>query len=255
MLTQVTPSLVQALQSHLPDAAIKQLAQVLGNCNQPLTHRGGINVQPSGPLNTNGVVRPGGWNPADYGNLLPNAGSVNSTQVDIGGWSGGSWNSNNYYGDQFFFPTSQEFSSNNYYGGPNAYYGGESFFDQSTHNGITVQNLNATTINNLPVPGAPGVAGPAGAPGQPGIDGAWVDVSVFPLPGGGPVAFQRIGYLSGINPRVRTKKRSVRAVTGATFNAETCEIQLAFADIDYVDTAELAGVIPQTRRVLVPAGG
>lgn len=242
MLTQATPPLIKALQGIFPPNAIKQLTQSLGNCNQPLTHRGDINVQPRGPANRNGVAQSGGWNPNDYPDLFPNAGELDNGQFDVAGWSAGDWNNHNYYGDQFFFPTSQEFILNNYYGGPTNNFGGNTFFDNSTH-----RNINVETINGAPAPGAPGGAPPvappavvAGAPGQDGQDGAGGQGDTFTFnnfsalfqfifPGGvGPIQVGgggggagRGGGGGGGGPRLTP----VKVLTGASFNPDTCSIK------------------------------
>jgi hypothetical protein len=58
MLTAAMPALTNALRGVLPPNALKQLTQALGNCNQDLTHRGNVVIQPDGWLNranNNGV--------------------------------------------------------------------------------------------------------------------------------------------------------------------------------------------------------
>lgn len=254
MLTQAIPALVKALSGNTDPATLQQIAQALGNCSQPLTHRGDINVQPNGPANDKGVIRPGAWNPNDpqYSGLIPPAGS--GGMFDIPGWSGSNWNTNNYGGDQFSFPTNQEFINTNYFGGPTNNYGGNSYFDNSTHNNITVNNINTTTINNQPVaPGGPTTPGPAGPPGIPGPQGAPGEPGVvFVVPFNLPT-FQ-LSYLSGANPRVNAEERELRVVVGGNFNPDTCQIDFAFKRIKYVESANLAGVVRQTARVVGNAG-
>lgn len=58
MLTSAMPAVTRALSGVLPPAALKQLTQALGNCNQTLEHRGDILVRPDGwsnATNRNGV--------------------------------------------------------------------------------------------------------------------------------------------------------------------------------------------------------
>ena len=42
MYTQSAPSLMNALSGYLPDAAVRAVVQALGNCQQPLAHRGEV---------------------------------------------------------------------------------------------------------------------------------------------------------------------------------------------------------------------
>lgn len=144
MLTQATPAIVKALQGVLPPNALKQLTQALGNCNQPLTHRGDINFQPNYSVgNERGVYGGGGrapWNPEDYRQLFPRPGEV---RVDAG--RGGNSTYNNYQGNQYDFSNRQQFNVNQFYGGD--------------------------TVNNYERPGRDGAAGDAGAAGKAGRDG------------------------------------------------------------------------------------
>jgi hypothetical protein len=254
MLTQTMPALTRALNSTLPPAAIKQLAQTLGNCNQPLTHRGDVNVQPSFLEGENGLARGGGWNPNDpqFAGLIPAAGTGGF--YDIPGYSGGGWNTANYYGDQFFFQTSQEFTSNNYFGGPNNYFGGDTYFDQSTHNTIYAYNVNTTLINGQPIPGTPGPAGPPGQPGPQGEPGQDREGD-----GGGgdgivPRQFTIGPFLRGSNPRVRvTGYQTFSLVTGVTFDPDTCQIQQATATVRVPNGFVIDGFVQSpTYRVYGP---
>lgn len=147
MLTQTMPSVVSALAKALPADALKQLTQALGNCNQPLTHRAGLNVQPSEYLYDNAKAPSGRWNPSDYRRLLPYAGQT-INNFDVPGWTPGSdWNSYNYSGDNFYFPTNQDFNTNNYYGGPTVNVGGNVFFDNTQTNNLTTQELTTQNLN------------------------------------------------------------------------------------------------------------
>lgn len=220
MLTQSAPALVNALAGSLPDDAVRALTQALGNCVQPLTHRGDINFQPSAPRQAGpGTYGGGQWNPQDYADILPN--TSQDFQADIPGWGGpGGMNSSNFYGDTFNFPTTQEFTLNNFYGGPNVYHGGNSYFqnsytDNSTTENLTVTNLNVTTVNGQPLAGPvgpQGQPGPQGAPGVPG--GVFVfNNNVLPPP-------RRDWFLDD----ARLVFEPVEVVTGVTFDPDTCEI-------------------------------
>lgn len=179
MLTQAMPSLMKALNGVLPPEALKQLTQALGNCNQPLTSRAGLNVQPPAIRNDRGVIGDPPWDPRyppnyppDYPPLFPESGP-NSYYVDVPGWTGpGAWNVNNYAGNSFNFSTPQYFNNSNYYGAPTFNVGGNSFFDT-----VNTTNINVTLINGQPVAGADGPSGPPGAAGQDGADGE--DAGIF----------------------------------------------------------------------------
>lgn len=188
--TQSMPALARALTGVLPDGAVRQLMQALGNCNQPYTSRGVQNFQAPEQLgNNNGVYSGGPWNPSDYPGLIPDAGSPGQTVIPgPGGWTGGNYygganNVSNYGGNSFYFPTSQEFSLNNYYGGPIMNVGGNSTFNNITTNNITTNNITISGGGGFggggfggddgPDPGAPGDGGNGrrGGLGLPGADG------------------------------------------------------------------------------------
>lgn len=125
MNTQSMPALARALSGTMPQQAVRQLMQALGNCNQDVNQRGGVNIQPTYRLQ-NGVASPGTWNPSQYQGLLPNAGEGDFIVdlPDIPTYTNSPWNSVFYGGTQFNFPTSQEFAVNNFYGGPSTTIGG-----------------------------------------------------------------------------------------------------------------------------------
>ena len=54
------PALAKALTGYLPDAAVRQLMQALGNCNQPMTSRAVQNFQPPEQIGNRGGVYTGG---------------------------------------------------------------------------------------------------------------------------------------------------------------------------------------------------
>jgi hypothetical protein len=191
MFTQSMPALAQALSGALPDGAVRQLMQALGNCQQPLTHRGAVNVQPPGLPTRGGLARGGTWRPSDYKNLLPTAGS--GGYVDVPGGGGGSGggdvnNSHNYDGNGFFFPTDLGFEYTDYYGGDTFNVAGNSSFDYSTHSTVNAGDVNTNSlrvnyINNTYV-GDPGQDGRDGRPGRDGGGGAFGPI-VFGPGGGG----------------------------------------------------------------------
>jgi hypothetical protein len=183
------PALAQALSGALPEAALRQLMQALGNCQQPLTHRGAINLQPPTSTGAGALARPGTWNPSDYSGLMPSAGQ--SVTVDVAGNTINNTNTQNYDGHQFSFPINQAFNYSNYFGGDTFNVAGNSTFANSFHNNLTVDNSRITnltvetlTINN---PAAPQPVEPGGGGGMgPGEGGGGEGGGGF---GGGPFFF------------------------------------------------------------------
>lgn len=256
MFTQSAPALVNALSGVLPPNAVQALTQALGNCNQPLTHRGAVNFSPptvreSGPGYTNG----GQWDPFQYPGLLPYADQANA--VDIPGWeSPGAWNSSNFYGDTFQFPTNQQFTTNQYLGGPNIYNAGNQYTstlytENHVSNNLSVNNINVSYINGEPVSGPSGPSGndglngAPGAPGAPGQDGLVAFGGFF---GGGRLKknFRLLGpFLSG-NPRVslrgalRVTKATISIPTSFAIDPDTCAVSVSGTEeVDVVTQVQL----------------
>ena len=214
MLTQAMPAVVRALQGTMPPAALKQLTQALGNCNQGVSQRGDVNVSPDAWTNINnngGVYNGDTWNENDYRTLITNGDLIN--------------NINNQ--NAFDFSTRQDFATNNFYGGDIQNYAGD----------VNISNLNTDNIttNNITVTGGPkgdpGEPGPPGQPGAAGFDGRDGQDGAPGLPGGG----RRDQQLVVTN--VTQRKKSVQALAGVTFDPETCQLQYAFVNIDYVEDA------------------
>lgn len=244
MLTQTIPALVNALSGTLPAPALRALTQALGNCNQPLAHRGSLAFSPqtraeAGP----GYAGGGAWNPADYADILPDTSSA--TGFDVPGWSEGApWNVTNYGGDTFNFPVNQAFQLNNYFGGPNVFNAGDMYTstmhtENHTTNNIDARNINVQNINGQPIVGP---AGPAGARGQDGQDGQVVFVGPGPL----ELSFTKVGpYFRrpgvGAAPRVdvndalQVETDTVGIPTTVAFDPETCEASLGgIVNVTYV---------------------
>ena len=188
MYTQSMPALAQALSGALPDGAIRQLMQALGNCQQPLTHRGAINVQPPTVPGRGGLARDGAWRPSDYRNLLPSAGS--GGYVDMprggGGGAGGTNNSHNYEGNGFFFPTDLGFEYTDYYGGETFNVAGNSSFDYSTHSTVNAGDVvtNSMRVNYINGQRLPDSGDESRPPDSAGGGGGNANFSLF---GGGGV--------------------------------------------------------------------
>lgn len=180
MFTQSAPAVWNALSKSLPPAAIQQLVSSLGNCRQPLTHRGDMSLQPSEQPLSQGVLEGGRWNPRDYQDLFLETHQVTNNVVDVAGDSYN--NTSNYYSDQFYFPTNVAFNTNNFVGGPTFHVEGNTYnenVDARTMNvtNLTVQYINGSRVPGWAPPGAPeragadGGLGPAGAPGDAGAAG------------------------------------------------------------------------------------
>lgn len=205
MLTQLMPALARALGQTLGDQDLRALMQTLGNCNQPLQHRGPVNITPNTPTSTGGgTYNSNYWDWSDYNNIINNYGGDNVFN-DI---------AFNSYNDNRDFRT----------------------IDLSTRLGDTF----VTFVNNPPgqrgekgdrgedgvgtpgrdgepgergEPGPPGlsIVGPPGPPGSPGEDGKdgrdGLQGPAGPPGPPGPIIFV------DLDERLRT--RTVKVVTGA----------------------------------------
>lgn len=178
MLTQAMPALVKALTGVLPPSAVKQLTQALGNCNQPLTHRGDVQIAPPQVTTRNGLVsgaRSGGlpwatgWSPQQYGGGLPEAGNNNPwASYEIAGFNNNNtWNQTNYGGNQFNLPLNQQFTLNNYYGAPVFNISGLMFTDGMYTPTFGSGGGEIPIINGWPMPFLPPLFGPNGQPFVP----------------------------------------------------------------------------------------
>lgn len=199
MYTQSMPALVKALTGVLPPAALKQLTQALGNCNQPLTHRGPVNVQAEQYSYDRGLAPQGTWNPGEYQRLLPTSTQAGGLGGDIvlPGFGGPGWNSFNFGGDSFFFPTEQAFNQNMYYGGPTFNVGGNVSFDNAQTNTLTAQQLITENITIVQGPGGGG-GGPVGVPAfPPPLPAAPIPAQPPPAQ---PVALPRIHVIKDPTP-------------------------------------------------------
>lgn len=213
MFTQAMPSMLDALRAALPPSALGPMAQALGNCAQPLSHRGGINL-PGGNRRggDNGAYAGVLWDPSQYAHLFPGGGTHNAAnyhgQVDMGDMNA-AWNAGNRYDSQFFFPTNNQYQLNSYYGGPTVHINGgqqvdyitNEYFDGDT---VNVNNITTETLNGDPIlgpQGPPGAAGRDGERGAPGAPGGFFAA----LP---PGRFGKIRYLTG-NPVIQTVDEEV----------------------------------------------
>lgn len=245
MFTQAVPSIIQAIGTTLPNQTVKSLTQALGNCVQPLTHRGSLNIQPNVLGNRRGVYTGQNWSSSKYADILPNAGS--EAFADIPGYKAGDWNSVNYDGSQFYFPTDNYFNSSNFYGGDTTNIGGDTNFQNINTQNMTVHNLTVTGGTNQA--GLDGEDGATGEPGPPGDPGSVEPIS--PPGGGGQGQFgypsETVQFVTGLRPggsrmrviKIKTTPGSVEVVTGATFDAESCSVQLSTTTINYISEVKL----------------
>lgn len=249
MFTQAMPAYIDALRQTVPASQVMPMAQALGNCQQPLTHRGGVNFA-GNPQRQNprqpGVYTSPSWNQQSVSNLFPYAGQVvesgdSAVNIDLPGMEA-NWNNGNRYDSQFYFPTNQWFTQNQFYGGPqfNVHGGARADTldcDIASANTVNVTNLSAARFNGSPVALPPDSAGAPGRDGRPGAAGAPGRNGAIP-----PGFFGPIRYLTGLNPRVDYQPVRVakpvryvadvwvmEAVTISVpqnlyFNPETCEI-------------------------------
>ncbi len=263
MLTQAIPALISALNGVLPDSAVRSLAQALGNCGQEVQQRGPMTVMPNQSRDGSAgwdprQFFPDGWIPgpgsgAGGGNPFIDMPSGSSASGFSSGYGGESWYSTQYGSPNYNFNSSINNTINNTYGGPTNYFGGNSYFENITVNEITI-------INPPGGPGAPGragrdggsgAAGPAGPPGSNGGEGG----------GGGGGGFPGDPDVPRLNLPIRRKfvVEDVSATPGrytvvvdATFNSETCSL-----DLDRVDLPVITKVTPRkyTLRYYGPDNG
>jgi hypothetical protein len=228
MLTQSAPAIVNALSGVLPDNAVRALMQAIGNCTQPLSHRGAVNFAPNTPGESGpGSWSGGAWNPFDYPELMPDSSAAHSRpgMVDVPGWGApGGWGSSNYGGDTFNFPINQNFNLNNFYGGPNVYNSGDQYTNnsyttnQTVANQIDARSINVQVINGRPVRGDAGPQGRLGERGQDGMDGdggagvaSFTNIGQYLMPGPWKTFLQDV-RLEGVI--------DIEYVTGVTCNED-----------------------------------
>lgn len=274
MFTQAMPALSRAMQQSTPPGQMANISRALGNCEQPLTHRGPVAFLPPSNLarNNRGVYQGwspvagspnygnGPWNPSQYPNLIPSAGFPGS--FDIAGMNHPAWNSGNSYASNFSFPTDQHFNQNQYFGGPSFYVTNNAQIDNIYNQNfegdeVTVKNFNTITINGNPTSGQPGPPGASGAQGLPGAPGA---PGRGGLDGGRPYGFNTefIQFLTG-RPSAEvvygSKNVVLQAVTltiptGVTFDAENCAVSFSGTQT-YVVAATTSIPVQTVREVRI----
>lgn len=188
MLTQTMPALARALTGVMPEAAIRQVMQALGNCNQPLEHRGPVSFRPSDQFRQTGagVYQGGAWNPGDYQQLIDAPNAINNrgfidTPYTQNRWGDSSHQTtnNNFLGDNFLFNTNATLAANFFQsfvmlGQPGAV--GIFPFQPAFNFQFTAPSLSfgdgSSYYGRDGVDGAAGLSGVNGSPGANGIDGA-----------------------------------------------------------------------------------
>jgi hypothetical protein len=254
MFTQAMPAYTNALRT----GSIFQSMQALGNCQQPLSHRGGVNFAPGPGRNVNGVYSTPAWSPAQYPGLFVGGPS----SADFGGMSA-TWNAGNRYDSQFFFPTDQFFTQNQFFGGPQVHIQGGAQIDvvnvqNFAGDTVITNNLTTRTFNGDPVAGPPGPAGSPGRDGRFGVPGAPGRPGPFPQG-----RFAPLRYLSGISPRVDFTEEEVskehryikdaflaqlvevQVPTGVTFDAENCAVTFSGTTTVYALATAITGATAQ----------
>lgn len=245
MLTQSSPAIAAALSRELPPNVVQSLIQAIGNCNQPLTHRAPVNFQPPEPQQVGpGILGGNRWNWNDYADILPT--SDQGANMDVAGWGGpGGWNSSNYYGDNFQFPTSQQFTLNNYYGGPNVHNGGNSYFQNSYVTNQTVENqyvtnLEVETINGEPVTGPAGPPGSRGDRGEAGRNGSAGLHGVNGRNGrDGRDAMQPLAKFGSWGSDLNITRETRQVVTDVSFDETSCTVVPVMEDVTFISSVTL----------------
>jgi hypothetical protein len=192
MLTQAMPQFAQALQGAMPDATVRNLMQALGNCNQPLEHRGPISITPSPSTNEQGGVYNsfqnnifGDSNSWNTNNIFGDSFSTQYMDFVYNNISDQYFNSNQFFNDTFFnnnidartfseiFQTNDIYNNNSFVDNSAVYnhFGGDSFLFNNNSQFIT-NNFPTTVVIGQPgAPGPPGTDGRDGTQGRNGVDG------------------------------------------------------------------------------------
>jgi hypothetical protein len=241
MFTQAMPALVNAMSGSMSQNAMRQLMQVLGNCNQPLEHRGPVAINTNARQSERGVYDGGRWDPGQFQNIA-NGPSIfnNNAFVDS------RVNNSFFGGDEFLFKSTNEFINNNLFqtiilGGPStpgaAGAAGANGVDGAPGAVGAAGAAGRAGIGFVGAPGQRGTDGPAGPPGQRGFDG------LGGLPGR-PGRDGRDGIGGGYTLSERSRGVPLRGVldgvsvqiTGTVnvpvFDPETCDVTETSVPID-----------------------
>jgi hypothetical protein len=248
MLTNAMPAVTRALQGSLPQAALKQLTQALGNCNQQLTHRGDISVRPdawSYANNNNGTYD--GYPPSnsEYNQYVNNGDYSQYVDVNNPYYNNPNYNTNIDYGDTIIVQ-----------GGPPGAPGQAGQAGRDGAEGGAGAAGQGGAAGDAGPPGSPGGAGGNGRDGRDG--GAGRDGA----PGGAGAAGQDgvvniDQILTTLLGRLRVRTAEVivdieelndtdhEVVTDVGFNEAICDVDPTF---DTIDGAVLA-VLPKRQTI------
>jgi hypothetical protein len=243
MFTQAMPALVNAMSGSMSQNAMRQLMQVLGNCNQPLEHRGPVAINTAARQSERGVYDGSRWDPGQFQDIASGPSIFNN-----GAFVDSSVNNQFFREGDFLFRTDAQFTTNNLFqtiilGGP----GPPGAAGAAGANGVdgapgAVGAAGAAGAAGRPgigfagAPGQRGTDGLAGPPGQRGVDG------LDGLPGR-PGRDGRDGIGGGYTLSERSRGVPVRGVldgvsvqvTGTVnvpvFNPETCDVTETPIDI------------------------
>jgi hypothetical protein len=187
------PALVNAMSGSMPQNSMRQLMQVLGNCNQPLEHRGPVAISTNARQSERGVYDGNRWDPNQFQNIA-NGPSIfnNNAFVDS------SVNNRFFGGDEFLFKSNNEFITNNLFqtiiwgtpGGP-VFPGFPGFPGGPSGPGRDGSDGRDGIGIGIGIPGRPGESGragrdgAAGAPGQDGFPGGLFRQGGYELVAGG----------------------------------------------------------------------
>ena len=252
------PALASALAGDMPQQAVRALMQAIGNCNQPVSQRGGVNAQDTRRL-PNGIAESRTWNSYEYNDILPYAGQdplagrPGSSMVlpNLPGHSNGDWNTSNYF-SSFSFPTNNEFNSNNLFRNVTNHFGGDSFFESVTVNNISFGGGRAGRDGRDGAAGTAGRDGLTGAAGQRGADGAIIFLGGV----GTPIPFVPISYVTNVKTTINFTRAKLKEISLdiPVFNPETCENEeqtfTAAIEVEQVDAGN-----PAAPGTLVVTGG
>lgn len=249
MLTRAAPAIARSLGGVFNDQQAAQFLSSVGQCAQPLQHRGGVSFARGAFANAGGVSSSGGWNPADYPDLFPDAvqagGDVEAPSP--GGYRAGDWYSN-YYGSPYFDLTTQLQQTLNQYMAQNTYEGdtvtiqGNSYVTNLTTNSLTAGDVATTSLNGEPLEdgpsGAQGARGLDGAAGAPGVPGALLIFNQPPANfnqalliaqnalAAANAALRQLQDLRNRLAAARVRIRPHRAVQGVTFDPDACDVKV-----------------------------
>jgi hypothetical protein len=240
MFTQAMPSLATAMSGPMSQNAVRQLMQALGNCNQPLEHRGPVAITTSARQSERGVYDGSRWDPTQFQNIANGPRIFNNNAfVDS------SVDNRFFGGDSFLFTNNNEFITNNLFqtiiwgtpGGP-VFPGGPSGPGSDGRDGREGRDGVGLGVPGRPgEEGRPGRDGAAGVPGLDGQPGGAARQGGYDLVAGAPdritIEETRVRQNCFLVRRTYNLKYTDKYYTYApTFNAETCTIDANETEVE-----------------------